>query len=75
MLPLRVGMLWFDDRADCPLEAKIERAARRYREKYGRVPNVCYVHPSVFKPEASTEALKVIARTDILPHHLWIGEA
>ncbi|MBC7254724.1 MAG: hypothetical protein H5T70_10270 [Chloroflexi bacterium] len=71
---LRVGMLWFDDSADRPLEAKIERAARRYREKYGRAPNVCYVHISAFKPEASTEALKVIGRADILPHHLWLGE-
>lgn len=74
-MSLRVGMLWFDDSADRPLEAKIERAAKRYREKYGRAPNVCYVHVSVLQGEASTDGIKVIGRTDILPYHLLIGEA
>ncbi len=26
---------------------KISRAAERYREKYGRLPDTCYVHPRV----------------------------
>ena len=38
------GLLWHDGDAARPLEEKIGRAARRYREKYGREPNTCYVH-------------------------------
>lgn len=74
-MTLRVGMLWFDDNAERSLEAKIERAARRYREKYGREPNICYVHVSALTAGGSADGIKVIGRTDILPHHFFIGEA
>ena len=40
-----VGMLWFDNDKQADLRAKIERAATYYRDKYGRMPNLCFVHP------------------------------
>jgi len=42
---MQIGLLWYDDDPQRPLEAKIGRAADRYREKYGRLPDTCYVHP------------------------------
>jgi hypothetical protein len=42
-----IGLLWFDDDPRRGLEDKVGRAALRYREKYGRWPNICYVHPQV----------------------------
>jgi len=48
-----VGMLWYDNDPKITLEAKIERAANYYRDKYGPRPNVCRVHPSMLPRGAS----------------------
>jgi len=42
---METGLLWYDDDPQRPLEAKISLAAERYRAKYGRLPDTCYVHP------------------------------
>ena len=42
---MQTGLLWYDDDPQRPLEAKISLAAERYRDKYGRLPDTCYVHP------------------------------
>ncbi len=44
---MNVGMLWFDNDSKTDLNGKIERAAVYYRTKYGRVPTLCFVHPSM----------------------------
>jgi len=44
---MNVGMLWFDNDPKSNLDNKIERAARYYRDKYGKTPTVCFVHPSM----------------------------
>ena len=41
---MQVGLLWFDNDPHRGLAGKIEDAARRYREKYGRPPDTCYVN-------------------------------
>jgi hypothetical protein len=48
---MEIGLLWYDDDPQRPLEAKIGRAADRYREKYGRLPDTCYVHPQAVSTE------------------------
>ncbi|HBX68149.1 MAG TPA: hypothetical protein DEH25_01840 [Chloroflexi bacterium] len=40
-----IGMLWFDNDKQVDLRSKIERAAAYYRDKYGKAPNLCFVHP------------------------------
>jgi hypothetical protein len=86
---LQIGMLWFDDSPQRSLVAKITLAAQHYHEKYGDVPNVCYVHPSCLGNIAvegqNTEhepscmhykgdhPIQVLAARDILPNHLWLG--
>lgn len=42
-----IGLLWFDDDPNRDLKQKVGNAARRYTEKFGRQPTVCYVHPSM----------------------------
>jgi hypothetical protein len=44
---MNVGMLWFDNDPKSNLDAKISRAATYYRDKYGRAPTLCFVHPSM----------------------------
>jgi len=71
---MKKGLLWFDDNPQVPLATKIENAARRYREKFGRAPNVCYVHPQTLSGAKSVPAhVKVIESANIQPNHFWIG--
>lgn len=49
---MNIGMLWFDNDPKAELSTKIERAAVYYRNKYGKNPTLCYVHPSML-PETS----------------------
>ncbi len=39
-------ILWFDDSSQS-LKDKVKPAVRRYVERFGRPPSVCYVHPSM----------------------------
>lgn len=75
-----VGMLWFDNDEKIDLFSKVNRAAKYYQEKYGKQPNVCYVHPSMIEEIRNGSAKKIKAgdievRTTItmLPNHFWIG--
>jgi hypothetical protein len=44
---MKIGMLWFDNDPKAELKVKIERAASYYSKKYGRTPNLCFIHPSM----------------------------
>jgi hypothetical protein len=78
---MNIGMLWFDNDTKTELPVKIERAAHYYREKYGKKPNVCFVHPSMVKTEPADDTVKTLmpgeieVRTtkSVLPNHFWIG--
>ena len=76
---MNVGMLWFDNDPRTALTAKVSRAADYYRQKYGRVANLCMVNPSMLgasqPPEDALQAGKITVRPNrsILPGHLWIG--
>ncbi|HEX9029912.1 MAG TPA: hypothetical protein VF823_12110 [Anaerolineales bacterium] len=81
---MNIGMLWFDNDPKAELNTKIERAAAYYRNKYGRTPTLCFVHPSMLpkvdgensKPEAKTVKsgdMEVRPTRSVLPNHFWIG--
>lgn len=78
---MNIGMLWFDNDPKAEMTIKIERAASYYRKKYGKAPNVCFIHPSMLhleSSETSTSPVKaggVEVRTSrsVLPNHFWIG--
>jgi hypothetical protein len=76
---MNVGMLWFDNDKQTALMLKVERAADYYRQKYGLVPDLCLVHPSMLvepRPElieGRSGKVAVRANRAILPGHLWIG--
>ena len=71
---MQSGMLWFDNDPKTALTTKIEKAAGYYRQKYGRNPDLCLVHPSMLG-ENSPQNNKINVRPyrPILPGHLWIG--
>ena len=84
-----IGMLWFDNDKKSDYEAKIERAATYYRNKYGKAPNLCFVHPCMIPMNGSQESGQVNFLSDppllksrgveirisktMLPNHFWIG--
>ena len=76
---MNVGMLWFDNDPRTTLTVKVRRAADYYRQKYGLVPDLCLVHPSMLNglrlDLIEDDPGKVAVRPNrlIQPGHLWIG--
>jgi len=68
------GLLWYDNGAQ-DLAVKIAEAAKRYRERFGGEPNVCYVNPADLPDNGECEAndIRVLTATNVLRHHLWLG--
>jgi hypothetical protein len=54
---MNIGMLWFDNDPKAELTTKVERAAVYYLKKYGKNPNLCFVHPTMLRSERSASEL------------------
>lgn len=65
-----LGWLWFDDDPKTSLEQKVDLAAARYWQKFGRQPRLCYVSQRALgeQPPASG-TLHVQAAANVLPGH------
>ncbi|HSO12730.1 MAG TPA: hypothetical protein VLT51_10170 [Anaerolineales bacterium] len=70
---MHTGMLWFDN-SQVALDIKIQQAMEYYRKKYGRIPDLCLVHPSMLK-DTKLEEREITVRPyrPVLPGHIWIG--
>ncbi len=69
------GLLWFDNDRKCDLGDKVERAALRYQAKFGRRPNICYVHQASIEREVECRGVRIVGAANILPDHYWVGVA
>jgi hypothetical protein len=68
------GLLWFDDNPKVPFASKVDSAVRRYRERFGRSPDVCYVHPQTWAAATAMPAqVQVIPSSTVRPDHFWVG--
>lgn len=67
------GLLWFDNDQKCALTGKVERAASRYQAKFGRRPNVCYVHQGSLEREMEWQGVRIVGAANVLPDHYWVG--
>jgi hypothetical protein len=72
---MKVGMLWFDADRELAVEHRVERAATYYREKYGKAPTLCLVHPETGqgKLPARIGQLDIEAMDTVQPNHFWVG--
>jgi hypothetical protein len=71
---MQEGLLWFDASPKRGLAEKVAEAADRYHFKFGRRPNLCYVHASML--DSSTVELggvRLVPAHNVLKHHFWIG--
>lgn len=70
---MEIGMLWYDD-SPIALKDRVNRAAGYYSEKYGRKPNLCFVHPGMLQAEEGNAQGVVIRKgKGVMPGHFWIG--
>jgi hypothetical protein len=68
------GLVWFDDNRKTTFATKVKRAARQYRDKFGRAPDTCYVHPTTLSGEGTMpKGIDVLESTRIQPDLFWIG--
>ncbi len=73
---MRIGMLWFNNDPKADLKAKIEGAVSYYIKKYGEVPNLCFVHPSMVNgQEQAQNGIEIRTDRSVPPNHFWIGQA
>ncbi len=76
---MEVGLLWLDNDPRRGIEEKVMRAVAYYRDKYGRQPNVCFVHPSMLEGNGNGNGklkagdVEVRPGRAILPDHFWVG--
>ena len=71
---MNIGMLWFDNDSKADIGAKIQRAAEYYKRKYGRDPNLCFVHPSmVATSDERMNGVELRTSQSVLPNHFWLG--
>jgi hypothetical protein len=70
---MNVGMLWLDDDRNRSLDEKVNRAVEYYREKYGRMPEMCLVNKGMLAEEKQVGKVNVQPIANILPHHFWLG--
>ena len=73
---MHTGMLWFDDDPRTTLSVKIQKAMEYYSKKFGRIPDLCLVHPSMLENgQKQFELGKLIIRPyrPVMLGHLWIG--
>ncbi len=68
------GMLWLDLDPKFNLVQKVERAVRYYQRKYGILPDLCMVNPSMLNGIRPEEMPIPIRPSRFLsPGYLWIG--
>ncbi len=71
---MRIGLLWYDNDPKKALEQRVREAMERYREKFGRAPNTCYIHPADLNGRTlALEGVRVLAASNILRNHVWVG--
>jgi hypothetical protein len=69
-------MLWFDNDPRTTLSVKIQKAMDYYSKKFGRIPDICLVHPSMLdngQKQFELGKLTIRPYRPVMPGHLWIG--
>jgi len=73
---MNTGLLWVGRGTDVDLFTKLKQAMRHYCSKYGKMPDLCFVHPSTLLNTNEEDQLKDIEiRTHdrLRPNQIWLG--
>jgi hypothetical protein len=68
-------MLWYDGDPSRQIGEKVEIAAEYYRNKYGRLPNLCLIHPQTAEQSELDSGARIEVRLSnlVLLDHFWMG--
>lgn len=72
---MKIGMLWLDTDRKRSLDEKVLRAAEYYRDKYGRMPELCLVNRNMIEESMKVGVVRVETDHSILADHFWLGMA
>lgn len=72
---MNTGLMWLDTDGKRSLEDKVQRAADHYREKYGRLPELCLVNCKLLTEDKKVGRVLVQPSKTVLPGHFWLGTA
>ncbi len=70
---MNIGMLWFDSNHTTAVAERVENAAIYYKEKYGRVATLCFVHPSTLAKPSRAGHVEIQPMDTVQPNHFWLG--
>jgi hypothetical protein len=71
---MNIGMLWYDNDPKKTLVDKVGQAATYYHQKYGKAPDLCFVHPSLAPDDRGySDAVEIRPSRSVLPNYFWIG--
>ncbi len=69
--------VWYDDHPKKSINAKIDEAILRYKQKYGKTPNLCMLSEKTQSGDyslASTElGVQIRTAKNVPLHYFWIG--
>lgn len=71
---MNTGLMWLDTDRKRSLEEKVKRAAEHYREKYGRLPELCFVNSALLAEDKKVGRVLVQPSKTVLPGHFWLGQ-
>lgn len=71
---MMTGLLWFDNNTKTNFAEKLQQAVVYYQKKYGKKPDLCYVHPSMLAQKIPpANGIEIRGAQQILPNHFWLG--
>jgi hypothetical protein len=69
--------VWYDDNPQKPVEAKIDEAVLRYKQRYGRTPDICMLNDATPLPDYTasmlTAGLRVMPARHVPKNYFWVG--
>jgi len=69
--------VWYDDNPKKPVGVKIDEAVLRYKQRYGRTPNVCMlneaVQPTDYEEADTSDGVKVLRAKNVPQNYFWVG--
>ena len=70
---MQIGMLWLDDDKKRSFDEKVRRAVDYYQDKYGRLPDLCFVNKAMLPQEKRVGKVNVHPANHVMQHHFWLG--
>lgn len=69
--------VWYDDNPKKAVMDKIDDAVLRYKQKYGKTPNICMLSEKVqttdYTPLANKLGMEVRTAKNVPQNYFWIG--